>query len=1553
MSKLTTSFIALTIFYLSSTLPGYGQGDCDSGQYPNNLTFDLRLEPPGPYNSGDAFELVVSVSEFANIFALNSRLAWDPNIICFNADTIAAPFNPQVVLGFPSELQSITKRDAATVASTGILPLGFVDFTSMTNSGVTQPDGTDWVRISFIACGDLGCADFFLLEDPDDPSIQSVTRITVETPANQAPMTCTQNGINLNIEPQDEVCIECGAIPSMINQSFCVNPAGELELTFSACGEAPFTWSIGAQSGTIATVGDLVTVIIPNATDFLEILDANGVADPGDTGFGLITIDGTAYEQLTLAIRNDNPPNCSYDIVDLNYVIDGGDESAVQPKYDIVLNGSSGAINENRFNADKTGFFEVPPGGYQITATDEAGCSVEQFILITAPDPIELEILQIDSASCEGATDWAVTIVPTGGTPQYRLGNIATLVDTFFIDGFDLFGDTSQTFQVFDANGCIENIEIIIPVSLSGDLDIEHELVPTDCDMDVGWTSTAMLEPGTYIPTLRNTDTNDVVTSATTGQATFLSENLAPGNYRWTFVNIMTNCRGTLDFVVPTLFPSRIQLQDDSTPGDCGVDNGIATVAVLGGTMPFTYEWEDFPTINVASIPDIAGGTYAVTVTDAYGCFSEIVLDLSGTGYLNITEAIVRDSLDCQDVNSEAVLGVMIDASSQDYTITWTDDMNQVVGTGPLFNSAIPGDYTVTVSLNGSSCMDVEIVNLPGVTPFTFNLVATNPINCGPNARDGEINVEDLAGGSGNYAFEWMAQNAAGDNLPLPPLGWDETFDFTNAIFDGNIFTVIVEDTDTGCKVEASVEIMSADEIDFDVTATLPSCPGAMDGGISISSTGITLLCFSNDNMMEEIIDCDLIGVPAGNYSIQVQEAGTSCAKDTVITLMDGDFTLPFNVNPTLPSCPGATDGSLEISGAGLICRDQNTGDIIPDCLLTDLSADNYDLTIEDATTGCDVDTTIVLEDGIFNLPFSVNIDDPECPGANDGSIRILGNDLICFDNLSGAEIVDCIIENLTAGAYDLKVQDANSSCAKDTVVNLVDPDIFIAEITSSTGVLCFGDSNGAATVEVTTTPQGLTNFAFGWNGGMFAPQGLADSETDLPAGENFVVIGNINGCLDTVYFQINQPDEIFVDRQIEDTDCAGACEGAVTLLPDGGITTITGSYDVIWDDGSMDIIRTDLCAGSYYFTLTDDNDCAVIDSIEITESDALIITSSVSDLGCDNSGQGGSITLDVSGGCGNYIYQWSEPNLSGPSGTGLDIGSYSISVTDDCGCMQIIEEEIQQGADLTAEARIEGVIDCAGDRVCVGVDPSSVSGGNGDGYSFSINAGNRITDLDSCIMVGPGEIFLRVFDMNGECSISLDPIFILAAPEFTVDVGDDFDVELGDEDLFLMADITSSFAVDTIVWESLDSLDCINADCSEVQIFPVSNTTYRVIVTDENGCTTVDEITIGTSTERRVYLPNTFMPGSRTAEDKFMIQTGKGVDRIVDFNIYDRWGNQVFELPETAKAHPTSRDDGWDGRKNNRDVDQGVYTYLAKVQFLDGDVIRYSGHITLIREGR
>lgn len=96
------------------------------------------------------------------------------------------------------------------------------------------------------------------------------------------------------------------------------------------------------------------------------------------------------------------------------------------------------------------------------------------------------------------------------------------------------------------------------------------------------------------------------------------------------------------------------------------------------------------------------------------------------------------------------------------------------------------------------------------------------------------------------------------------------------------------------------------------------------------------------------------------------------------------------------------------------------------------------------------------------------------------------------------------------------------------------------------------------------------------------------------------------------------------------------------------------------------------------------------------------------------------------------------------------------------------------------------------------------------------------------------------------------------------------------------------------------------------------------------------------------VYIPNVFSPNDDGKNDEFRIFTEAGsVKTIVSFDVYDRWGNQVFA------AKNVSVDDNlnwWDAKYKGSELKTGVYIYSIDIAFVNGLVKNYAGDIALLR---
>jgi gliding motility-associated-like protein len=120
----------------------------------------------------------------------------------------------------------------------------------------------------------------------------------------------------------------------------------------------------------------------------------------------------------------------------------------------------------------------------------------------------------------------------------------------------------------------------------------------------------------------------------------------------------------------------------------------------------------------------------------------------------------------------------------------------------------------------------------------------------------------------------------------------------------------------------------------------------------------------------------------------------------------------------------------------------------------------------------------------------------------------------------------------------------------------------------------------------------------------------------------------------------------------------------------------------------------------------------------------------------------------------------------------------------------------------------------------------------------------------------------------------------------------------------------------------------------------------YTVTIIDAHGCAITDTAEVIASTTPcetyipHIYVPNIFSPNGDGQNDVLYVR-GKGVKEL-EFVIYDRWGEKVFESTDLNK--------GWDGRYKNKDMDAAVFVYYLKATLDNDEKVDVKGNITLVR---
>ena len=223
--------------------------------------------------------------------------------------------------------------------------------------------------------------------------------------------------------------------------------------------------------------------------------------------------------------------------------------------------------------------------------------------------------------------------------------------------------------------------------------------------------------------------------------------------------------------------------------------------------------------------------------------------------------------------------------------------------------------------------------------------------------------------------------------------------------------------------------------------------------------------------------------------------------------------------------------------------------------------------------------------------------------GAKEVAFVNLGNDTsICFGSsiiLDAGPAFDYIwntgaitqtISADSSGQYIVTITEINGGAsATDTInVNLL-PEISISF--NSQEPNCYTSTDGYI---VANTVNATTPIDYNW-AGSFDGDGT-DSLYNLGMGSYYLTITDANLCTAESYSFINAPTQLSLS--FDTIEFCGGCIGELTANPVGG----TGSYNYSWSTGSIDSHIMDLCTGTYTLTLTDDNNCTLIDSIDITE---------------------------------------------------------------------------------------------------------------------------------------------------------------------------------------------------------------------------------------------------------------------------------------------------------------------------------------------------------------
>lgn len=361
---------------------------------------------------------------------------------------------------------------------------------------------------------------------------------------------------------------------------------------------------------------------------------------------------------------------------------------------------------------------------------------------------------------------------------------------------------------------------------------------------------------------------------------------------------------------------------------------------------------------------------------------------------------------------------------------------------------------------------------------------------------------------------------------------------------------------------------------------------------------------------------------------------------------------------------------------------------------------------------------------------------------------------------------------------------------------------------------------------------------------------------------------------------------------------------------------------------------------GTYLITILDNFGNSDIIISEVTEPSEMSLDFTASDfngvnVSCEDS-QDGSLQVLASGGVPNYAYDWASSQTTDMINN-LPAGNYTVTVTDNSGCSIVRNFEMIAPPPLSLAAEFSNPI-CDGPSTGF-VNVIQSSGGISP-YTYSMDGNNFTTDL-LFENLTEGTYELEMMDANG-CLFSITET--LVAPQIPeIDLGENVEINLGETYTFQTA--FNNVSLQEIIWTPTDGFDC--EDCLAPTFLPLNSGNYTLFVSSEDECPATDSITITVNKFRQFFAPNAFSPNFDGYNDYFTLYGGMEVELIKKLTVFNRWGAVVFEGNELDSGVETQ---GWNGTFNGKTVNPDVYIWIAELQFLDGEVISYSGDLTVTK---
>lgn len=343
---------------------------------------------------------------------------------------------------------------------------------------------------------------------------------------------------------------------------------------------------------------------------------------------------------------------------------------------------------------------------------------------------------------------------------------------------------------------------------------------------------------------------------------------------------------------------------------------------------------------------------------------------------------------------------------------------------------------------------------------------------------------------------------------------------------------------------------------------------------------------------------------------------------------------------------------------------------------------------------------------------------------------------------------------------------------------------------------------------------------------------------------------------------------------------------------------------------------------------------CVKIDTVHVAVNDLEVLTVVDKPISCFGDTDA-ALEVSHTGGFAPYTYVWNDGSTDTVK-QNLGEGVYSFTVTDSLGCAATKTFEIIEPQPLKFQNIVATGVSC--EIACNGRIELSITGGT-EPYNITWDNGKKSAVLTNLCQ---GVYTAEVTDVHNCPAITTQAIKIsVEAKPPLLDATASIYIVYKGQKVLLSALPTPQDGV-SYMWTPMIWIE--NAYSAYATVTPQQSYTYMVHATDIYGCTNTDTVHLQVvdwdCTKEFIFVPTAFTPNNDGVNDIFQVKSGAITE--LEFAIYDRWGEKLFETTDLQAQ--------WDGKYKGKPLEPQVLVYYIRARCLDNREFKDKGNITILK---